>query len=292
MLYICTKVEIAIWYMVRKQEIQLFQDRKIRTVWDSEQEKWYFSIVDVCGVLTDQPDTNHARNYWKVLKHRLKKEGNETVTNCNQLKMVADDGKKRMTDVADQEQLFRLIQSIPSHKAEPFKVWMAQVASMRLDMMQDPELSIEQAITDYKRLGYSDLWINRRIKGIEVRKELTDEWEKAGVQEGQQYASLTDIITKEWSGMTTRQYKQHKGLKKESLRDNMTNVELALNMLAEASTTEISRQKHPVGFSQSAQVAKEGGSVAKAARRQLESKTGVSAISSDKASDYLPKIEE
>ena len=273
--------------MTKKQEIQLFEEKKVRSVWDSEQEKWYFSIVDICGILTDQPDQEHARNYWKVLKHRLTKEGNETVTNCNRLKLLSADGKMRLTDVADQEQMFRIIQSIPSPKAEPFKVWMAQVASQRLDQMQDPELSIDLAIADYKRLGYSDKWINSRIKGIEVRKELTDEWERAGVTQGQQYASLTDIITKEWSGMTTRQYKQHKGLKKESLRDNMTNVELALNMLAEASTTEISKEKNPSGFAQSARIAKEGGSVAKAARKQLESKTGKSAISSEKASDYL-----
>ena len=274
--------------MTKKQEIQLFEDKKVRSVWDSEKEEWLFSVVDVCSILTDQPDYDHAKNYWKVLKHRLLKEGNESVTNCNQLKMVSPkDGKQYKTDVATTEQMFRLIQSIPSPKAEPFKVWMAQVASQRLDQMQDPELSIDQAIADYKRLGYTDKWINSRIKGIEVRKELTDEWDRAGVKQGTQYASLTDIITKEWSGMTTRQYKQHKGLKKESLRDNMTNVELALNMLAEASTAEISKEKNPNGFAQSAKIAKEGGSVAKAARKQLESKTGKSAISSAKASDYL-----
>ena len=278
--------------MTKKQEIQLFEEKKVRSVWDSEQEKWYFSIVDICGILTDQPDQERARNYWKVLKYRLIKEGNETVTNCNRLKLLSADGKMRLTDVADQEQMFRLIQSIPSPKAEPFKIWMAQVASQRLDQMQDPELSIDQAIADYKRLGYTDKWINSRIKGIEVRKELTDEWDRAGVKQGTQYASLTDIITKEWSGMTTRQYKQHKGLKKESLRDNMTNVELALNMLAEASTTEISKEKNPKGFAQSARIAKEGGSVAKAARKQLESKTGKSAISSAKASDYLLPADE
>ena len=209
-------------------------------------------------------------------------------TICTLVELVSSDGKKHKEMTADQKGMFRIIQSIPSPKAEPFKQWMAQVASDRLDQMQDPELSIDQAIADYKRLGYSDKWITQRVKGIEVRKELTDEWDRAGVQQGQQYASLTDIITKEWSGMTTRQYKQHKGLKKENLRDNMTNVELALNMLAEASTTEISRQKNPKGFRQSAQIAKEGGSVAKAARRQLESKTGTSVISSAKASDYLP----
>jgi len=272
--------------MTKKEVAKIFEEKKVRTVWDDEQEKWYFSIVDVCAVLTDS-DYQKARKYWKVLKGRLAKEGNETVTNCYQLKLKADDGKMRMTDVADTKQIFRLIQSIPSPKAEPFKQWMAQVASQRMEQMQDPEKSIEQAITDYKRLGYSDLWINRRVKSIEVRKELTDEWKRSGAKEGMEFASLTDIITREWSGMTTKEYKHHKGLKKESLRDNMTNVELALNMLAEASTTEISKQKNPKGFRQSAQVAKEGGSVAMVARRQLESKTGKSAISSEKASDYL-----
>ena len=270
--------------MTKKQEIQIFENKKVRTAWDSETEQWYFSIVDIVAILTESVD---PQAYWRKLKQRLKNEGNETVTTCHALKMISADGKMRLTDVANQEQMFRLIQSIPSPKAEPFKIWMAQVASQRLDQMQDPELSIEQAIADYKRLGYSDKWINSRVKGIEVRKELTDEWERAGVKQGQQYASLTDIITREWSGMATRQYKQHKGLKKENLRDNMTNVELALNMLAEASTTEISKQKNPRGFAESAKIAKEGGSVAKVARKQLESKTGKSAISSSKASDYL-----
>ena len=270
--------------MTKKQEIQIFENKKVRTAWDSETEQWYFSIVDIVAILTESVD---PQAYWRKLKQRLKNEGNETVTTCHALKMISADGKMRLTDVANQEQMFRLIQSIPSPKAEPFKIWMAQVASQRLDQMQDPELSIEQAIADYKRLGYSDKWINSRVKGIEVRKELTDEWDRAGVKQGQQYALLTDIITREWSGMTTRQYKQHKGLKKENLRDNMTNVELALNMLAEASTTEISKQKNPRGFAESAKIAKEGGSVAKAARKQLESKTGKSAISSSKASDYL-----
>ena len=275
--------------MTKREISKLFEDRKIRTVWDDKEEKWYFSIVDVVAVLTD---SENPQTYWRVLKNRLKKEGNETVTNCNALKLRAADGKMRMTDVADTEQLFRLIQSIPSPKAEPFKQWMAQVAAIRLEQMQDPEMSIEQAIADYNRLGYSDQWINRRIKSIEVRKELTDEWHRSGVKEGVEYATLTDIITREWSGMTTKQYKNHKGLKKESLSDNMTNVELALNMLAEASTTEISRQKNPKGFRQSAKVAQEGGSVAAAARKQLESKTGKSAISSEKASDYLLPPEE
>jgi prophage antirepressor-like protein len=225
--------------MTKKESLKLFEGKNVRAIWDDRQEKWYFSIVDIIAVLTDSHDYQAARNYWKVLKNRLVKEGNETVTNCNQLKMQAFDGKMRMTDVADTEQLFRLIQSIPSPKAEPFKRWMSQVASERIDQMQDPELSIDQAIMDYKRLGYSDNWINQRIKSIEVRKELTDEWESRGM-DGMQYASLTDIITKEWSGRTTREYKRLKGLKKENLRDNMTNIELALNTLAEASTTEIS----------------------------------------------------
>ena len=270
--------------MTKKQAIQLFEERKVRTVWDDEQEKWYFSIVDVCEVLTDSKDPTA---YWRKLKQRLKEEGNETVTNCHALKMHAADGKMRLTDVADTEQLFRIIQSIPSRKAEPFKQWMAQVTSQRLDQMQDPELSIEQAIVDYRRLGYSEAWINQRVKSIEVRKELTDEWRRTGVKEGLEYASLTDIITREWSGFTTKQYKQHKGLKKENLRDNMTNLEIALNILAEASATELSKQRDPKGFSAQKKVAKDGGSVAKAARNQLESKLGHSVISSAKASDYL-----
>lgn len=253
-----------------------------------EAKIWTFSIVDVCAVLTEQPDAEHARNYWKVLKHRLIKEGNQPVTTCNRLKLRAADGKLRLTDVADTEQLFRLIQSIPSPKAEPFKLWMAQVASTRLEQMQDPEKSIDQAVMDYKRLGYSDAWINQRIKSIEIRKELTDEWARTGVQQGMQYASLTDIITREWSGMNTKQYKQFKGLKKESLRDNMTNMEIALNMLAEASATELSKQRNPQGFNQQKRVAKDGGSVAKAARNQLEAKLGHKVISPAKASDYLP----
>ena len=273
--------------MTKKQEIQLFEERKVRTIWDDEHEKWYFSIVDVVAVLTEQSDMLKARKYWNKLKQRLLEEGNQTVTNCHQLKMKAADGKMRLTDVADQEQLFRLIQSIPSPKAEPFKQWMAHVASQRLDQMQDPELSIDQAIMDYKRLGYSDAWINQRIKSIEVRKELTDEWQRTGVQVGQQYASLTDIITKEWSGMTTKQYKQHKGLKKENLRDNMTNLEIALNILAEASATELSKQRNPKGFMGQTKVAKDGGSVAKVARQQLEEQLGRTIISKEKASDYL-----
>ena len=253
--------------MTKKQAIQLFQERKVRTVWDDEQEKWYFSIVDVVSVLTDS-DYQTARKYWKVLKGRLAKEGNETVTNCYQLKMKASDGKMRLTDVADTEQLFRIIQSIPSPKAEPFKQWMAHVASQRLDQMQDPEKSIDQAIVDYRRLGYSEAWINQRIKSIEVRKELTDEWKRTGVQEGLEYASLTDIITREWSGFTTKQYKHYKGLKKENLRDNMTNLEIALNILAEASATELSKDRNPKGYNAQTQVAKEGGSQRLSAARE------------------------
>ena len=274
--------------MTQKQSLQIFEDRKIRTVWDDEQEKWYFSIIDTIEVLTDSKDYTTARKYWNKLKQRLKEEGNETVTNCHQFKMRALDGKMRLTDVADTEQLFRLIQSIPSPKAEPFKQWMAHVASVRIDQMQDPELSIEQAMVDYKRLGYSDAWINQRLKSIEVRKELTDEWKRTGVKEGVEFATLTDIITREWSDMRTKEYKQLKGLKKENLRDNMTNIEFALNILAEASTSEISKQKNPSGFKQNVTIAKEGGSVAKVARQQLEDKLGRTVISSSKATDFLP----
>ena len=252
--------------MNKKQVIKLFEEQKVRMEWDDEKEKWFFSIVDVCAVLTGSKD---PQAYWRKLKQRLKDEGNETVTNCHALKMKAADGKMRLTDVADMEQMFRLIQSIPSPKAEPFKQWMAKVASQRIDQMQDPELTFEQAYADYSRLGYSDKWINQRLKSIEVRKGLTDEWDRAGVKEGQQYASLTDIITQAWSGKTTRQYKHYKGLKKESLLDNMTNIELALNILAEASTTEISKAQNPKGFKQSAAVARKGGKIAGDARKKL-----------------------
>lgn len=271
--------------MTKKESLQLFEEHRVRTAWDSEQEKWYFSIVDVVAVLTD---SSNPQAYWRKLKQRLIEEGNQTVTNCHAFKMRAADGKMRKTDVADTEQLFRMIQSIPSPKAEPFKQWMAQVASLRIDQMQDPELSIEQAMADYKRLGYSDAWINQRLKSIEVRKELTDEWKRTGVQEGVQYATLTDIITQSWSGLRTRDYKALKGLKKESLRDNMTNVELALNILAEASTAELSKQKNPRGFNQNKTIARQGGSVARAARVQLESQLGRSVISEARASDFLP----
>ena len=262
--------------MTQKQAIQLFEQKKVRTVWDTDKEKWWFSIVDVVAVLTDSPN---PRNYWKVLKHRLIKEGNETVTNCNQLKLQAEDGKKRLTDVADTEQLFRLIQSIPSPKAEPFKQWMAQVAAKRIDQMQDPELSIEQAVADYRRLGYSEAWINQRIKSIEVRKHLTDEWKRAGLEEGVQFASLTDIIYRQWSGLSAKEYKQLKGLKKENLRDNMTDLEIAINMLAEATTTQISRNENPKGMVESAGIARRGGAVANDARKAVERETGQSVVS-------------
>jgi len=273
---------------MKKEAIKLFEERKVRTIWDDTHEKWYFSIVDVVAILTDSPN---PQTYWRVLKKRLKEEGNESVTNCNALKLKAADGKMRLTDVVDTEQLFRLIQSIPSPKAEPFKQWMAEVASTRIDQLQDPELSIEQAIADYRRLGYSEAWINQRIKSIEVRKELTDEWKRTGVKEGVEYATLTDIITQQWSGFTTKEYKQYKGLKKENLRDNMTNLEMAFNILAEASTTELSKQRDPQGMEEQKKVAKEGGSVAKVARKQLEAQLGRSIISPTKAKDYL-KIEE
>lgn len=270
--------------MANQESIQLFDGRNIRMVWDEQQEKWYFSVVDVVAVLTESSD---PKRYWSVLKVRLKKEGCEPTTICSTLKMRAADGKMRKTDAADTEQLFRLIQSIPSPKAEPFKQWMAGVASQRLDQMQDPELSFEQAITDYKRLGYSDAWIKRRIKGIEIRKGLTDEWKRAGIVDKKIYAILTNIMTKEWSGLSVKEYKELKGLKKENLRDNMTNMELALNMLAEASTTDFSQKKNPKGFAQSAKLAKDGGSVAKAARDQYEKKLGVSVVTSERASDYI-----
>ena len=257
--------------MTKKETLKLFEERKVRTVWDDEKEKWYFSIVDVVSVLTDSVD---ATAYWRKLKQRLKEEGNETVTNCHGLKMKAADGKMRLTDVADTEPLLRIIQSIPSPKAEPFKQWMAHVASERLDQMQDPELSIEQAMMDYKRLGYSDNWINQRLKSIEIRKDLTDQWKLHNVEEGVQYATLTDIIYQQWAGKSAKEYKQFKGLKKENLRDNMTNEELVLNMLAELSTTSITKAKNPQTLGENMQCAADGGDVARVAREQLEQKTG------------------
>ena len=262
--------------MTQKESIRLFEERKVRAIWDDEQEEWYFSIVDVISILTDSPN---PRKYWSVLKTRMKREGSELTTNCSQLKMQAADGKKYLTDVANTEQLFRLIQSVPSPKAEPFKLWIAQVAKERLDQMQDPELSIEQAMADYKRLGYSDNWINQRLKSIEIRKDLTDEWKKRGLEEGLHFATLTDIIYKSWSDMTSKEYKRFKGLRKENLRDNMTNKELVLNMLSEVSTKEISEASEPDTFSEHINVAQQGGEVARNARLELEAKTGKSVIS-------------
>lgn len=263
--------------MIPQGKIQLFELKKVRTVWDEEQEKWFFSIVDVIAVLTDSID---ATAYWRKLKQRLIAEGNETVTNCHGLKMKAVDGKMRLTDVGDTEQIFRIIQSIPSPKSEPFKQWMASVASERLDQMQDPELSIEQAMTDYRRLGYSENWINQRIKSMEIRKELTDEWKRRGLEEGLHFATLTDIIYKSWSEHTSKEYKRLKGLKKENLRDNMTNQELVLNMLAELSTKEISKAIDPRTMAQHKDVAKRGGNVARKARVQLEKETGNKVVTS------------
>ena len=269
--------------MPQNDKIQLFEDKRIRTAWDEEKEEWYFSVVDVISVLTEQPDYQAARNYWKVTKKRLKDEGNETVTSCNQLKMTASDGKKRLTDVADTEQLLRIIQSIPSPKAEPFKLWLAQVGRERIEETIDPELTIERALETYLKKGYTREWINQRLQAIQVRKELTDEWDARGVQKGVEYAILTDEISRAWSGMSTRQYKSLKGLKKENLRDNMTTLELVLNMLAEATTTEISKQKAPETFSESVDVARAGGKVAGDARKAIESQTGVPVITSKTA---------
>lgn len=270
--------------MKKDTAIKLFEQKEIRSLWDEGQEKWYISIVDVVGILTESPNPN---NYWKVLKNRLKKEGSELVTNCNQLKMQSADRKFYLTDVADTEQLFRLIQSIPSPKAEPFKLWLAKVASERLDEMQDPELSIDRALEQYMQLGYSESWINQRLKSIEIRKELTDEWKKRGLKEGAHFATLTDIITKAWSDKTTKEYKILKGLKKENLRDKMTNTELILNMLAEASTKDISAATNPETFEESKNVAKQGGNVAKVAMKELEAKTGKKVVTAINAKSVL-----
>lgn len=278
--------------MAQEELIKLFDAKKIRIVWDSEAEKYYFSVVDVIQVLTDSLDYQAARKYWKVLKGRLVQEGNETVTNCYQLKMSAADGKQRLTDVADTEQVLRLIQSVPSKKAEPFKLWLAKVGQERLNQLQDPERSIEQAIKDYRRLGYSEAWINQRIKTIEIRKGLTDEWKRSGVETEQEYASLTDIMYRAWSGLNTREYKELKGLRKESLRDNMTNVELMLNGLAEAAATEISQERNPLGYNETASIAQEGGEVADAARQNLEHRLGRSVISSKRAVHFTNPPDE
>ena len=269
--------------MAQNDQIQLFENKRIRTAWDAEKEEWYFSIVDVVAVLTDQPDQRHAAKYWSVLKTRLKKEGSELTTKCSQLKMRSADGKRYNTDVADTEQLLRIIQSIPSPKAEPFKLWLAQVGRERIEETIDPELTIDRALETYLKKEYSREWINQRLQAIQVRKELTDEWDARGVQKGVEYAILTDEITKAWSGMNTRQYKNLKGLKKENLRDNMTTLELVLNMLAEATTTEISKQKAPEGLRENVEVARSGGKVAGDARKAIEQQTGVPVITSKNA---------
>lgn len=270
--------------MTQEKAIGLFEKKQIRTHWDEEKEMWYVSVIDVIEVLTG---SDRPRKYWNDLKSKLKKEGSELSEKIGQLKMKSSDGKYYKTDVADTGQILRLIQSIPSPKAEPFKLWLAELGSRRLDQIQDPELSIDQAMLDYKRLGYSDNWINQRLKSIEVRKDLTDEWKRCGMEEGKQFATLTDIITKTWSGNTTGEYKKLKGLKKENLRDNMTNTELILNMLAEASTTELSGKLNPKSFDENAEVARRGGGVAKSARTQLEKELGQSVISSLNAKNYL-----
>ena len=275
--------------MTQKHQIQLFEEKKVRTVWNDVLQEWFFSVTDVVEVLTDSAD---VKQYIKKMRKRDPELDARWGTICTPTRMQATDGKYYNTQAATMEGVFRIIQSIPSKKAEPFKQWMAEVAAQRIDQMQDPELNFEQAYADYRRLGYSDKWINQRLRSIEVRKELTDEWDRAGVKEGQQYASLTDIITQGWSGKTTRQYKHYKGLKKENLRDNMTNIELALNTLAEASVTEISKSKNPKGFRQSAAVAREGSKIAGDARKQLEQRVGHSVISSAKAADYLPPAED
>lgn len=277
--------------MTNQNTLKLFEDKKVRTLWDNEQEKWYLSIVDVVGILTDSSNPN---NYWKVLKNRLKKEGNQSVTNCNQLKMQSADGKYYKTDVADVEQIFRLIQSIPSPKAEPFKMWLAEVARERLEEMDDPEQGIDRMLEYYHRKGYSTNWINQRLKSIEVRKELTDEWEQRGVKKGQEYATLTDIITHGWSGLTTKQFKQFKNLKKESLRDNMTNLELALNTLAEATTTEISKEHKPKTLAENQKVAARGGSIVGNTRKEIEANIGKSIVTplNAKKIDTLPESNE
>ena len=275
--------------MAEQNEIQLFDGKQVRYVWNEEQEKYFFSVVDVIRVLTD---SENPRKYWSVLKTRLKQEGSELATNCSQLKLPSSDGKSYLTDVADTEQVFRLIQSIPSKKAEPFKLWLAALGQERMNQLQDPELSIEQAIKDYRRLGYSEDWINQRIKTIEIRKGLTDEWQRGGMKEEHDYAILTDIISRAWSGMTTREYKKYKGLRKESLRDNMTNVELMLNGLAEAAATELSKRENPKGFAQNANVAQRGGDVAHVARERLEQELGDTIISDQRALNFTNPPEE
>jgi hypothetical protein len=273
--------------MGKEEAIKLFEQKQVRSIWDDEDEKWYFSIVDMIEILSDQVNHQGARNYWKVLKNRLLKEGNETVTNCNRLKFLAADGKMRFTDVADTEQLFRLIQSVPSPKAEPFKLWIAKVARERIDEIEDPEIGIDRLMETYLKKGYSKEWVNQRLKSIEVRNDLTNEWDKRGIKKGQEYAILTDEITKAWSGFSVKEYKNHKDLKKENLRDNMTNLELVLNMLAEATTTEISKEKNPKSFIESKIIAKQGGTIAGNTRKEIEEKTGKSIVSNVSAKKLL-----
>ena len=270
--------------MNKETAIKLFEQKQIRSVWNDNEEKWYFSIIDIIGILSESENPN---NYWKVLKNRLKKEGSQLVTNCNQLKMESSDGKFYKTDVADTEQLFRLIQSVPSKKAEPFKLWLAQVGRERIDEIEDPELGFDRLMETYLKKGYSKEWVNQRLKSIEVRKELTDEWDNRGVKKGQEYAILTDEITKAWSGLSVKEYKNHKGLKKENLRDNMSNLELVLNMLAEATTTEISKEKKPKTFTENKKIAKQGGTIAGNTRKEIEAKTGKKIVNKLNASDYL-----
>ena len=270
--------------MKKENSIKLFENQKVRTHWHEQEEKWYFSVVDVLQILTESIDVSA---YWRKLKQRLKKEGNETVTNIHGLKMLAKDGKMRQTDVADTEQLFRLIQSVPSPKAEPFKMWIAKVAREGIDEIEDPELGFNRLMETYLKKGYSKQWINQRLKSIEVRKELTDEWDKSGVQKGKEYAILTNEITKAWSGFTVSDYKKHKNLKKENLRDNMSNLELVLNMLAEATTTEISKEKQPKNFTENKKIAKQGGTIAGNTRKQIEEKTGKKIVNKLNAKDYL-----
>jgi hypothetical protein len=268
--------------MTKENSIKVFEQKQVRTHWDIDQEKWYFSVVDIISVLTESVDPSA---YWRKLKQRLREEGNETVTNCHVLKMIAEDGKMRLTDVADTEQVFRLIQSVPSKKAEPFKLWLAQVGRERIDEIEDPEIGIDRLMETYLRKGYTKEWVNQRIKSIEVRKELTDEWENRGVQKGQEFAILTDDITKAWSGLTTKGYKSLKNLKKENLRDHMTNLELVLNMLAEATTTEISKEKKPKTFNDNRKIAKQGGTIAGNTKREIEEKTGKKIVTSNNAKE-------
>ena len=275
--------------MTKETAIKLFEQKQIRSVWSDDEEKWYFSIVDVIAVLTETPN---ARKYWSVLKTRLKKEGSQLATNCSQLKLQSSDGKFYNTDVADTEQLFRLIQSVPSKKAEPFKLWLAQIGRERIDEIEDPELGFDRLMETYLKKGYSKEWVNQRLKSIEVRKDLTDEWDKRGVKKGQEYAILTDEITKAWSGLSVKQYKNHKGLKKENLRDNMSNLELVLNMLAEATTTEISKEKKPKNFVENKKIAKQGGTIAGNTRKQIEEKTGKKVVNTLNAADYLEQKKE